>query len=309
MPEQFILQNETLSAVVLSYGATLAKLCFTEYDKNLILGFSDPADYQNVPIYAGAIVGPLANRLKGGQAIVDGLSVQMPRNESDKTCLHSGPKGLHNRNWTLVSHTQTIVTLRCKLDHEDCGLPGVRDIQATYALEGNSLCLHMTATSDRMTLMNLAHHPYWVTNGHARLRISANSYLPIDEDTLPTGQIADVDGTLFDLRKACPVPASLDHNFVLSTDPKEMPRAVAWLEMPHYTLQLATTAPGLQVYAGAGLPKLAAKRTTGWPVEPLSGVALEPQFWPDAPHHPGFPSVNLAPHTQWSQFTRYTLEK
>ncbi len=41
-------------------------------------------------------------------------------------------------------------------------------------------------------------------------------------------------------------------------------------------------APGLQVYSGYYLPDC------------FGGVALEPQAWPDAPHHSHFPSIELA---------------
>ena len=38
-----------------------------------------------------------------------------------------------------------------------------------------------------------------------------------------------------------------------------------------------------------------------------AGIALEPQFWPDAPHHPGFPQITLRPGEVWKQVTSYRL--
>lgn len=62
-------------------------------------------------------------------------------------------------------------------------------------------------------------------------------------------------------------------------------------------MQVATTAPGLQVYDGAGLPR------------PRAGVALECQHWPDAVHHPHFPDTILRPGALWQSITRYRFQK
>ncbi len=63
------------------------------------------------------------------------------------------------------------------------------------------------------------------------------------------------------------------------------------------TLTLATTEPGVQVYDGRDA------------IRPLrgryEGLALEPQFWPDALSHPDFPSILLAPGQAWQQQTRW----
>ena len=36
-------------------------------------------------------------------------------------------------------------------------------------------------------------------------------------------------------------------------------------------------------------------------------LALEPQCWPDAPHHPGFPSIRLDPGQTYRQVTRWSF--
>jgi aldose 1-epimerase len=63
--------------------------------RNLVLGFADLDQHHIVPIYAGALVGPVTNRISGGQIPLDSVIHQMPRNEANRTTLHSGPKGLH----------------------------------------------------------------------------------------------------------------------------------------------------------------------------------------------------------------------
>lgn len=308
MSKPVTLKNAHLEAHVLPFGATLAALYAGDDPRSLTLGFKDPADYQRIPLIGGSIVGPLANRLANGLARIDGQVHQMPRNENGRTSLHSGPEGLHRREWHLAAQTQASLTLRCALQHGECGLPGNREIEVTYGLKDNALALEIRARSDRKTLMNLAHHPYWATNAQARLKVSASRYLPVDAAQLPTGQQARVEGTAFDLRQPRPIPAMLDHNYILSEAPSDILQRAAVLEMPHYRMKLQTTAPGLQVYAGANLPNLGSEHSLGWPIAPLHGTALEPQLWPDAPNHPLFPSVLLQPDTEWSQSTVYTIE-
>jgi aldose 1-epimerase len=122
-----------------------------------------------------------------------------------------------------------------------------------------------------------------------------------------------VTGTPFDLRRGVTlIPETLilagpaggfDHNFCLA-DARVPIRPVAWLTAPEggLTLTVETTEPGLQVYDGAmiaaGMPGL-----DGRPLAPHAGLALEPQLWPDAPNHPGFPPALLRPGEVYEQHT------
>ena len=107
------------------------------------------------------------------------------------------------------------------------------------------------------------------------------------------------------MRQAHPV----DHNFCLSRARRAL-RPVAWLENPAtgVAMELRTTEPGLQVYDGAkiniDLPGL-----TGQPMRAHAGIALEPQIWPDANHHAGFPQAVLRPGERYAQQTQYIFTK
>ena len=63
-------------------------------------------------------------------------------------------------------------------------------------------------------------------------------------------------------------------------------------------MTLATTEPGVQVYDGSQGPS-----RPGAPIH--EAFAIEAQGWPDAPHHPAFPSVALAPGTPYRQVTEW----
>ncbi len=72
-------------------------------------------------------------------------------------------------------------------------------------------------------------------------------------------------------------------------------------------LAIETTEPGLQIYDGRRLR--AVEGHGGARLGPFSGLALEPQFWPDAPNHAHFPAILLRPGDPWRHHTRYHFER
>ncbi len=69
-------------------------------------------------------------------------------------------------------------------------------------------------------------------------------------------------------------------------------------------LELATTEPGLQVYAGNALDG-SLTGTSGRPYPQGAGIALETQHCPDSPNRPEFPSTVLRPGRIFSSTTVY----
>ena len=307
--------SEHLQAQLLPRGATLSALHFGAEGANLLLGFARPADHFDIPGCVGALVGPVANRLRDGAVRIGGARYQMPRNENGMTTLHSGPEGLHVLDWTVTAHHPDALHLALNLPDGAQGLPGRRRIEVAYRLHGFCLSIEITATTDRTTLMNVAAHPYWTLgqNGDVsalRLGVVADTYLPVDGRNLPTGERRAVAGSAFDFRSPAPVPlsAGLDVNFCLAPRNRAEPRPAATLEAADGTrLEIETTAPGLQVYAGAHLPEVRGVLTDGGDLYPYRGLAIEPQYWPDAPNHPEFPQITLQPGETWQQLSRYKL--
>jgi aldose 1-epimerase len=123
------------------------------------------------------------------------------------------------------------------------------------------------------------------------LTIAADTYLPVDDELIPTADApAPVEGR-FDLRNGRTVgeivaAGGVDHCFVLDGTGL---RPVASLVDPASgrRLDIATDEPGLQVYDGRGLDEI------GYPA--YGGLAIETQNFPDAPNRPDFPSTLLRP--------------
>lgn len=302
-----------LKAHILPRGATLAGVWLGDRPRSLTLGYARPMDYEADPFYMGALVGPIANRLGGACLEIAGMPWHLPPNEG-RSLLHSGTRGLHARIWQVSAQEPHAVTLTLDLAHGEDGLPGARRICAHYALtDPPSMTLTLSATTDRETVVNIAHHPYWtlddeVTVAAHRLQVSADEYLPVTEENLPTGLVADVAGTGYDFRTEAQVPTDrvLDANLCVARQRGKTPREVARLTgASGISLRIASTEPGLQVYNGIGLVDRGAPMLCGQPLKPCAGIALEPQSWPDAPNHPSFPGITISPTRPYRQVTVY----
>ena len=229
----------------------------------------------------------------GGSFELDGKEYVLVTNNGPNH-LHGGDVGFSDRLWTVEEATDTRVVMTLESPDGEEGYPGTVKVSATYTVEGRSLKLELEGTTDAPTLLNLTNHAYWnldgtgVVNGHCLL-VHAQEYTPMVAN-IPTGQIAPVVGTPYDLNtpallgsRNAPgvIPGGYDDNYVLPA--ANGVREAAVLTNGRRTLRVLTDAPGLQVYTGDYLPL------------PRGGVALEAQNFPDSPHHANFPSIVLRP--------------
>ncbi|MDR9427699.1 MAG: aldose epimerase family protein [Salibaculum sp.] len=296
------LRAQGVSATVLTRGGILQDLRLDGLDHSLVLGRNSLADYEGAQAYFGALVGPVANRLRDATARIGVRDHHFEKNENGKTLLHGGATGLHAKIWHVDEASENVVTLSVILPDGERGMPGNRHIRARYEITApGTLRLTVTSQTDAETLINVAHHGYWNMDGSDsvaghHLRIAADHYLPVDGDTLPTGVIRPVAGIDFDFRAGKPVTPGapdLDHNFCLSRARTEL-RDVLWLTgKSGLQMTLATTEPGLQVFDHRDMDPR------------YHGLAIEAQGWPDAPNCPGFPDITLRPGDPTTQITEW----
>lgn len=316
--QRITLSNGTLTAVLLTRGAVLQDLRLAGVPHALVVGSPDPAAYAGALEYFGAIVGPVANRIAGGAAVLNGRRHDFEKNERGRT-LHSGPSGTHARNWEidLVTPAQAVLTLN--LPDGTGGFPGNRAIAARYALVAeDTLELRVAATTDADTWINFASHAYWNLDGTPtlaghRLRVAADRYLPTDGTALVTGEIAAVAGTPFDFREARAIgPGTeprLDHNFCLADRRRPMAEALTLTGASGLAMTVSTTEPGVQIFDAGPIDGGGAQDHAGRPIGGFCGLAIEPQGWPDAPNRPAFPSVVLRGGHACEQVTRFRLHR
>lgn len=306
------LDRDGLSASILTFGATLQDLRLQGHPFPLVLGHPDATPYFTNPNYFGATVGRYANRIRNGQAMIGGRQFQLNQNTAAGHLLHGGTEGTSHLNWAVANCAPDMAELTITLPDGHMGFPGRMQARVVYRLvAGQVLEVAISATTDATTLCSFAHHSYFNLNGRASLaghdlQVFGEHYLPVDDNGAPSGEIATVQDTRFDLRRPLVLDrnAVFDHNFCLPPSGGQL-RAAAILRGMHHRLEIATDAPGLQVYTGDGIISDDAMGLNGYRYGPRAGIALEPQIWPDAPNHAGFPSAELRPDQTYQQRTQF----
>ena len=286
---------------------------------DVVLGYRDEESYLADGPCAGKIPGRFANRIDGGHFTLDGKEYQLVKNNPGYQ-LHGGPDGFSNRLWkaSRISDTEVILTLDSP--DGDQGYPGNMHVEATYTWsDDNSLTLSIKATTDAPTIINLTNHTYWNLDGEDSgsildhvLKLNASRWLATSEALIPTGELAPVEGTPMDFRTAKPIGRDIkadfpalkygkgyDNCWVLDGAPGLKLAAELSSAVSGRRLEIWTDQPAAQVYTGNWLDGSPLSKS-GRPYRDYDGVAIECQGFPDAPHHPDFPSCVLRPGETYS---------
>ncbi len=317
-----------VSLEVLTTGAAVRRLEVSGLDgrrRNVVLGHFDAGDYARPGPYLGATVGRYANRIAGAQFALHGRHFQLTGNDRGHN-LHGGPAGFDIRTWDVVSAGDQHAVLELISPDGDQGFPGTLTARASYTVDGDTVTIEYTATTDAPTLVNLTSHTYWNLDGEDagsiddhELTVPAGQYTPVDQESIPLGEHASVAGTPFDFRSPGRLgPATraghpqiraargIDHNFVI---PGSGLRKLAVLRSQRSGIQLIISSdqPGLQIYTGNHLDG-SQRSTSGALYRQGAGIALEPQHFPDSPHHPEWPSTVLRPGERYRTVTQLQLQ-
>ncbi|WP_299810184.1 aldose epimerase family protein [uncultured Roseibium sp.] len=315
--QEVTLKKGALEASVLTFGAIIRDLKVD--GQSVVLGFEDLQSYLDHPNYFGAIVGRCANRIAAGSMTIDGTRYQLDRNDGGLNHLHGGSDGFFNRVWQLEQHDKASILLKLVSEDGDMGYPGRVEALLRYTLTGTgALRVKITAVTDRTTPVNLTQHSYFNLDGSSTildhtLEIAAETYLPVDDQLIPTGEIRKVEWTPYDFqggrkirRKPGEEDVIFDHNFCLSAQAQETVQFAAALEdgAGERRMEVWTTEPGVQFY-DAGMLDVPAPGLGGKPYGRHAGLCLEAQRWPDSVNREGFTSVLLRPLETYSHVTEY----
>jgi len=298
---------------VLALGATVHRLEVTGGDgqrRNVVLGHSDIAERLASGDYIGGTIGRYANRIAYGHFVLNGREVSV-RTHDRGNSLHGGPDGFDVRLWDVVSHDADSVELAVVSPDGEQGFPGTVHVTVTYRVVGDTVSVMMTAKTDATTVVNLTNHAYFNLDGEGSgtvddhvLTVEADDYTPVDATGIPLGAHTAVEGTPLDFRAPTMIgPAiraehpqladarGIDHNYVVRGHGL---RRAAVLEAPRTRtrVEVWSDQPGLQVYTGNFLDGTR-RSTSGARYRQGDGIALEPQLFPDSPHHPEWPSAVL----------------
>ncbi|MGD0462014.1 MAG: aldose epimerase family protein [Tepidisphaeraceae bacterium] len=326
--DQFILTNRNGASVrIIDYGAIVTNLFVPDKNGNMgdvVLGFDEVKQYEEIGPFIGCIAGRYANRIANGTFTIDGTSYAVTLNQG-MNCLHGGFKGLAKRMWEgdggVTPDGPTVRFTILDRDGQE-GFPGNVNVTVLYTLtNNNSLKVQYYAATDKATPINLTHHSYFNLSGKSSgdvlgyvARIHADHYLPVDEGLIPTGEIAAVQGTPFDFTKAkligrdiksLPAPFSgYDHTMVLDNPKASLVEAAEVYDPDSGRLvECWTTEPAVHFFTGNNLKGLIGRGGVAY--QPYMAFCLETQHFPDSPNHANFPNTILRPGHVYRQVTEF----
>ena len=288
-----------LRVEILPFGATIKSI---HVNNHLVtLEYPQTETFLTNPYYFGSTIGRYANRIAAGQFSLGEQLITLAIGDAPHA-LHGGEIGLSHREWQCIAVESDHCQLYYHSPDGENGFPGALDIFLTVRVSGLAVELEYQARADRDTVISLTNHCYFNLNGDRQdataheLSIAASHFLPCSALGIPTGEIRSVAGSVFDFQTATAIgdritqdDATLqavngfDHYYVFAAERDlSLPVAELTSRQSGLKLQLFTTQPGVQFYAGNFLAA---------PFQARSGICLEAQHWPDAPNQPHFPSA------------------
>ena len=288
------LDSGELSVCVTEYGAAVQDICYR--GRHVALGYPTLEGYRQGKAFIGAIVGRVANRIGGGAVTVGGKRCELSRNERNNT-LHGGVESWDRRFWQGEIRGDSLRMTLFSPDGDN-GFPGSVTAAVTYSVAGSELRIDFEGESDAETFFAPTTHIYFNLKGagsilDTEMQIDSDGWLELDEEQIPTGRVLPAEGA-FDFSVPRPIAQDYDHCFVLKGERACTARAGG------IRMTLTTDYPALQFYTGI------------WLTEPFGkngGFAVEPEFHPDAPNKPEFPSPLLRAGERYHKYACFRFEE
>ena len=335
---RFVLSNGVVSVAIISYGAIIQEIWVPGVDgtlANVNLGFATLAPYLEKHPHFGSVLGRFANRLGPASIELDGVTYPITENKPGFSA-HGGAVPFDKYVWSpvevIVDGNPAVELTHISPDGDE-GYPGTLTAKVTYSLSAdNELRLDYVASTDKPTVVNLTNHAYFNLAGEGSgtvddhlLQLNSSTYTPTDRDQVTTGEIASVEGTVFDFRTEkrigealrdgsdpqLKLARGLDHNFVIDR-PDDLPRGVVPVgrlvdPASGRVMRIATSEPGVQVYASNSLDGSIAGYS-GRLYRQGDAICFETQAFPNAPNRPNFPSTVVRLGQPFQSTTIYTFE-
>ncbi|MFB6342505.1 aldose epimerase family protein [Saccharicrinis sp. FJH62] len=286
---------------------------------DVVLGYDSIDGYFKGHEYFGAICGRYANRISKGKFTLDGKSYQLPINNGPNS-LHGGLEGYSMKVFDCEPVKELNNGSSVKMSYSDpdgkMGYPGNVEFSVTYTLtDNNELKLDYEATTDQATPINIAGHSYFNLAGEGNgsiegheLMINASHFTPMDDVSIPTGEIKPVKGTPMDFTSFKVIGSRIneddeqlkfgkgyDHNWVIDKKENEPGLAADYYEKASGRgMKVYTTQPGVQFYSANWTDEQGTGKH-GHTYGERHALCLETQHFPDSPNKANFPSVILRP--------------
>ncbi len=315
------LQGGGIEMMVTNFGGRIMKLFVEDRDgkmDDIVMGYNTIEEYldNKGERFFGAVCGRYANRIAKGHFTIDGVEYTLACNNNGQA-LHGGLVGFDSVAWDVLEVNESRIVFKYVSKDMEEGYPGeVTTIMSYELTDDGELVIEYEATTDKKTHVNLTHHSFFNLAGEGAgsvedhiMRINAEAYIPIDDVSVPTGEIALVEGTPFDFRVAKSIGrdirianeqlkngAGYDHCWVLNGKEGAMRFAAEVIEPKSgRRMEVYTDQPGMQFYSGNWFDGTT-KAKDGESVYISRGsLALETQKYPDTPNRDNFPTSLLEP--------------
>ena len=328
----FVLKNNKgCEVAITNYGGALVAIMVPDRNgkmANVVQGHDNIEEVITSPEpFLSTLIGRYGNRICKGKFTLEGKEYSLAINNGPNH-LHGGPTGCHARVWDAEQKdAQTLVLNYTFADGEE-GFPGNLEMEVVYTFtDENELVIDYKGSTDKTTIVNMTNHGFFSLTGIADptptiddlvCEINADFYVPIDDTSIPLGEVASVTGTPFDFTTAKPVGkdidadhiqikhgAGYDHCWVLNKKEVGELSYAAKITDPNTgrTMEVYTTEPGVQVYTDNWATGYKGQHGATFPKR--SGICFEAQHFPDSPNRQHFPSVVLKPGETYTQRTVY----
>lgn len=289
------LKSKSITAGFSTLGARLCSLVIDGVD--VVMGGGTDLKVLQGDWTAGAVCGRFAGRITGARFAIDSTEHKLVANFGVHQ-LHGGPDNFAVRHWAA---TPVDGGLRFSIASPagDQGFPGAVAASATYVLKDDVLSLACEARTTQPTMINMTNHAYWNLIGaksafEHELQIDAERFLPLNDMLLPTGEVRDAAGTRWDFRSLRVVGENFDNCWALNGKRGQMKRGLVLRDPASgRRMEVWTTEAGMQMYTALHWNGVFPGKRG--PLQQYEAIAIEPQNFPDAPSHPGFPSAVLRP--------------
>lgn len=294
--------NNGMTVTLCDFGARILSIKVPNADGELVettLNYVSDEDIFKDASYMGATCGRIANRVSQAQYEYQNETVYLNKNEGKNT-LHGGAQGFSHRFWNLDYQDAEKVVFSLLSEDGDQGFPGNLIAKVTYSVNNeNSLRIDYQAQCDKPCPINMCNHAYFTMGEQSihdlQLQVNATSYLPIDSQNLPTGEIAQVNKA-FDFRQTTILKDKLalrdfDDCYVVD----EAQSVILTSVSNRLRLLIESDHIGMQVYTGNYLPVK------------YSAIALEAQGLIDAVNHSALQEEWVSPTLPYSRSVKYTF--
>lgn len=322
----FCLENSHGMAVeILDWGCVIRSVLVPNQKggaTDVVLGYDTMEGYEAGSCFFGAFVGRYANRIKGAAFPLNGKTYQLEPNDG-RNHLH----GVYSTSLFESSREGDALVLRRHSPDGEEGYPGAVEIEVRYTLsEENALAMEYRARATADTVINLTNHSYFNLAGQGngdvlehQLQLGCGRFTEADAETLPTGRILPVDGTVMDFRtprrlgegiqaqdSLLALTRGYDHNLIFEGEAH-----TGWAFCPQtgIRMEMTTTQPAVQLYTGNNIDHDRAACGKGGVRYPrYGGFCLETQHYPCSPNFPDFPSTLLRAGEAYRQRTVYRFQ-